>query len=261
MEVYNLSDYLRVIENKPLVLNLHEGTVGALFRGHANVKFELIPSLYRADGLDYYEREMVREFKNNCDHLVKKRPKHEVDWMFYMQHHGMPTRLLDWSESALIALFFAVENTDMHNEDGCVWILDPWALNYDWGEKALRLPSSGSDYVQDHTINPNDPDVPRSPKSKLPIAVRTQRNSIRAVNQKAMVTVHGYSKEPINEIECSNGSEVTAKINIPASYKPKILDELFRIGVSHQLIYPSPDSLSKDIFYKYSKLSQPKAAS
>lgn len=46
-------------------------------------------------------------------------------WLFLMQHYGLPTRLLDWSESLLTASFFAVFNHREHEHSGCVWVLNP----------------------------------------------------------------------------------------------------------------------------------------
>ena len=59
-------------------------------------------------------------------------PPDEWAWYFTMRHHGVPTRLLDWSEGSLIALYFAVRECKRFQQpdyDPCVWMLAPCTLN------------------------------------------------------------------------------------------------------------------------------------
>src|SRR5262245_49355448 len=80
------------------------------FRGHGNVAHTLLPSIARhANGLAREEM-LLKRFKQNAFPFTHRPPQEEWDWLFLMQHFGVPTRLLDWTESPLVGLYFAVEN-------------------------------------------------------------------------------------------------------------------------------------------------------
>src|SRR6202140_4619302 len=99
------------------------------FRGQVNGAWELRPKLYRT-GKNYDEDEIRAEFKLRGVQLMGELrvPKDDREWYFLMQHYGAPTRLLDWTDGALIGLYFAVKSTTRYRE-AAVWMLDPVWLN------------------------------------------------------------------------------------------------------------------------------------
>ncbi len=99
------------------------------FRGEPeNVDTPLLPSLYRGPrdkNQDYDENNLLQWFRRYAPVRFDQAPGREAtdDWLFLAQHFRLPTRLLDWSEGALIALYFALK-------ESCpvVWMLNPLAL-------------------------------------------------------------------------------------------------------------------------------------
>ena len=92
------------------------------YRGHANSEYKLQPSLFRLP-LKYSkedaERYLMTNFKAEATPHLIHTPSDENEWLAIAQHFGLPTRLLDWTTNALIALYFAVES--QHDRDGDVW--------------------------------------------------------------------------------------------------------------------------------------------
>ena len=94
-----------------------------LYRGQAQDK-ALLPKIarYRLKDAEETEREMLEDFQRRSLHLIDYHPGNSWDWLALAQHHGMATRLLDWTENSLIALWFSMATKDeMGVEYSVVW--------------------------------------------------------------------------------------------------------------------------------------------
>jgi hypothetical protein len=101
------------------------------FRGQSSIDYELVPSYFRHKPAkdDETEDDLRLDFQQKATPLLTEAaPLDDWEWYFLMQHYGLPTRLLDWSESALVGVFFAVAES-ASGSDAAVWMLDPWRLN------------------------------------------------------------------------------------------------------------------------------------
>ncbi|MCU4798627.1 FRG domain-containing protein, partial [Bacillus cereus] len=110
------------------------------FRGHSNATYKLIPSLYRLnlgkkiEDYQEFEQNSYNSFEEKCNEIGIEIPKNSWERICFMQHYGVKTKLLDWSESFDVALFFAFEgwNPTARNpidRIATIWILDPNSLN------------------------------------------------------------------------------------------------------------------------------------
>lgn len=211
------------------------------------VTWKLVPSLARNQSHLQAENAVIKRFMQNATPHLQSQPQEEWEWMFLMQHYRAPTRLLDWTESALAALYFAVSEKKHLKKDGAVWCLDPIALNKAANIKfpfEPEIPSFGRDKVMD-SYQPTR--VLESPSELNPVAIMGPRNTTRMAAQLGTFTINHRLHSPIETI--GNRSHVWRWI-IPGEAKKELLKELALLEFTELTLFPELEKvadLSKEL--------------
>ena len=222
------------------------------YRGHSEHNYKLEPSIYRQPYTPDSEDELISQFKSRAIPYLKNIPGQDEywSWMFLMQHYKIPTRLLDWTESALVALAFAVIYRDEHKErtgtkqGAHVWCIDPLKLN-------SKFNNLDKNVIPNITENPRAQSLcdkkykPETGKMETPIAVYGPQNNPRIVGQKGVFTIFPAS----NQFQFDDFiGDIGVKLVIKTEAQVKtITSELFDLGISESMIFPELDSISSEI--------------
>lgn len=224
------------------------GTNQRWYRGQDNIAWSLTPSISRA-GPDPAKREyeLLKKFRQMAPRLVELQPRDDWEWLFLMQHYGVPTRLLDWSESPLIALYFSVYENTYDNEDGALWALLPETLNRQTGWSELQdqagIPFFGMDTQLDAYLTSNIVQTP-SGSGSGPIAAIAPRASARIAAQLGTFTVFHSDLSPLEQV--GDGSHCW-KYKIPRQAKGRLREELSALQINEFALFPELDKISRVI--------------
>lgn len=166
-----------------------------------------------------------------------------------MQHSGAPTRLLDWTEGALLALYFAIK--DKQDEtDAAVWALDPWWLNGSVLGVQEVIPTgaeAGLFKVDSDRYKPWLPDryeIEGDLKVELPIAIYPTHFATRISSQRSCFTIHGSNPQGFDKLPGGPSTRL-ARIIIPGSAIRGMENDLSIAGIDELTAFPDLDGLGR----------------
>jgi hypothetical protein len=235
------------------------------FRGVNDAGYTLLPGAYWRRPCD--ELSLFVSFQNAAPMYLSREPIDEWDWYYVMQHYGLPTRLLDWTESPLAALYFALE-LPKPDLPACVWVLDPAALNAftcSWKEGLIIAPGDDDtkywlptncgrgkavmEFEAKGVLRPEGgSSIARD--NRKPLAIFARRSSPRIVAQRGVFTVHGAEETPLQELLAVGNSENPTrlgKILIDPTCCAPILRGLRALGITRTTLFPEAQSVSDDL--------------
>lgn len=214
-----------------------------------------MPSLYRTSTGSARENQLLETFCARAaafsqDALPDR--KKTDQWLFLAQHVGLATRLLDWSEGALIALFFA-----SRENEPIVWMLHPLHLNYHAGGAPPTVDPNSLREFPLPWFNPRAAGVVNIANQNmrgaweqdrvgvdLPVAVHPTYVHSRLRAQHACFTVHGKRKDSLHVLVPDS---ILKRYVIDPTCRLAIRRELAVLGVTESVAYPDLDGLARDL--------------
>lgn len=223
-----------------LRFSLLKGDGSWLFRGCADERFRLVPKIGRL--VEYHAQHefwLYKEFADRARIFISVPELSELEQLALAQHYGLPTRLLDWSSSPLVALYFAVASTP-----------------------------SGTNAIV-HAVRPSRVlpfgEVPAPLKLKQVTFVRPPSLASRIINQRGAFSIHPDPPQPWHP-ETEHRSKKSAAreyetFSIPAATRARVQKMLFLLGVDEGMIRHDLDGIAKTLEWRLETKFGPELAS
>ena len=254
-----LEELIPLLADQPFREDLDRHRSLYVYRGMSNTDFKMVTSLRRCC------KELQQELepailKNFAKYAAIEEPGiAQSVWgqMFLGQHHGLPTRLLDWTQSALVALHFAVteENLECMDEHDCmIWRVDIRELHsllparYQDIMARSKAEVFSADMLDEAAENLAAYD--RDMRGEAMVVLEPPSVDARIVNQYAFFSVMPMGMDDVEGF-LDRRTQNTVKLVIDRRLRWRVRDMLDQLNISERLVYPGLDGLSRWIGRHY----------
>ncbi len=239
-----------------------------IYRGQANASWELASSLERSSLLEIdHEIEIVfiAEYRKATRSFLdfSETPKTTLEWLSLLQHHGTPTRLIDFTESPYIAAYFAFqeEGSEM-SESVAIWCINrisfyQAALYY--LKEQIKITTSGkqclfteSDFEKLFKQGQKGRDI----DCVMPFDL-SNANQRQLIQQSVFVAAMNPQKRFIDQLSFLDYQEkpIMTKLTIPSKERKVALRDLIKMNITHATLFPGIDGFARALNLKYSTLA------
>jgi len=217
------------------------------YRGMPDVRFDLRTSLMRlGPGYAALENHLLRAFRRYARRYIE--PADSLwNWLAVAQHHGLPTRLLDWSYSPFVALHFATATPSLMDVDGVIWAAD-YVDSAEYLPGALRevLEEEGTSVFTAEMLNGvvgSLQELQALADEPFPVFFEPPSLDDRIVNQFALFVLMSSPHARLDEW-LSARPHIARRIILPASLKWEVRDRLDQVNITERVLFPGLDGLS-----------------
>lgn len=219
------------------------------YRGHREAQWAVAPTIKRGfDSGD--ERNFTHRFRSRAGIRHQRLPEYNrlASWLALMQHYGLPTRLLDWTRSPMVALFFALENAWRMSgppNDACLWVLEPHRLNESQGIENVTAALDAKMYEKH--VSPAFYHQSKEPNTVA--AAMASEIDQRMFVQQGCFTIHS-ANTPLDKVELPPG--VLTKLTIPGRMVCELSFDIETLGFRRGDLFPDLENLSNELRTTYS---------
>jgi hypothetical protein len=223
------------------------------FRGLADADHDLSNSLARlAAGrpdIAKLELAMLRNFRKYAAQLTPSRVDSIWHWLAMAQHHGLPTRLVDWTFSPLVALHFATEHPADYGRDGAIWCVDFVRANRLLPKRLRAIADDeGSDTFTTEMLDafPTLRDFDALSREPFLMFLEPPALDARIMNQAALFSLMPAPAGSLDEWLRAH-PDLSRRVVVPAELKWEVRDKLDQANITERTLFPGLDGLSRSL--------------